>query len=378
MTRDLGGLYFYRQRVKRLSPQLSVNLCRFLASSIVAENMLPLSSLILWLKNLIGVQKLNNKGRLRSVTVIQLVIIATTVYSSSMLTQMPTASSFTNYIFEKAMASSDYPTTISSNDEVLPLEILNIRVSDPDHRDMSLNEIKAENPLSPFMIEIPIIAKASDIEAQQFTLIMDVRDQDGVTIDINLFDQTYSQIQSIGQVSNTNIEWELSLSGKYNIRFMALSDLQNPQILSPVAQKEIIVVGNSHCDTSLWDHVYNPSRLQIVHECIGVTGIASFISTNANDGDEHVGIRPDPEFAHLVSEENKERHNGAILGEVICYSKPVKPAPQQACTGYENSVTIPPRYSYIRMTGTYVLDKQHNLWGEMHPITSIVVIERSE
>ncbi len=261
------------------------------------------------------------------------------------------------------------------NIETHQISLSKLKVTDPDHRIMSLVEIKAEHPVSPFNVGVTFknnfIQGAVD-GPQSFTLVMEARDENGTSVAMGTLDQT---LPNSDEEINATIEWEAAWSGRYEIRLMAISDFQNPEILSSVANREIIVVGNSHCDESLWDHVYNPTRLHIVHECLAVIGIASFISTNENDGDEHVGIRPDPENAHLVNEQNKKHHNGAILGEVICYSAPKKAAPAEACENYENSVTIPPRYSYVRMTGSYVLDTQHNLWGEIHPITSIVVID---
>ena len=41
------------------------------------------------------------------------------------------------------------------------------------------------------------------------------------------------------------------------------------------------------CDDSLWNHVYNPSRLQIVDKCITVTGIIDSIRSE-QDGDLHI------------------------------------------------------------------------------------------
>ena len=47
------------------------------------------------------------------------------------------------------------------------------------------------------------------------------------------------------------------------------------------------------CDDSLWNHVYNPSRLQIVDKCITVTGIIDSIRSE-QDGDLHIRLNVDP------------------------------------------------------------------------------------
>jgi hypothetical protein len=74
------------------------------------------------------------------------------------------------------------------------------------------------------------------------------------------------------------------------------------------------------CDESLWNHVYNPSRLQIVDKCITVTGIIDSIRSEL-DGDLHVRLKPDPPYAHLVNQANQENQFGDLVLEPILYRK---------------------------------------------------------
>jgi hypothetical protein len=265
----------------------------------------------------------------------------------------------------------------TSKDIDSQLSLIRLRVSDPDHVGMSLADIKAEQPIYPFNVTVTVINSDNSADnvdgSQSYILVMEARDRNGVSVSLEIANQTIPD-SKVGR--NATIAWKPELSGKYEMRLMAITNFESPTILSPISSKEVIITGNSHCDQSLWDYVYHPSRLKIVNECVAVTGIASFISTNENDGDEHVGIRPDPEYMHLVNEENKKHHNGAVLTEVICHNAPKKIAPTEACKNYEHHVDIPPRFSYVRITGSYVLDTQHNMWAEIHPVTSIVVIER--
>ncbi len=59
------------------------------------------------------------------------------------------------------------------------------------------------------------------------------------------------------------------------------------------------------CDDSLWNHVYNPSRLQIVDKCITVTGIIDSIRSE-QDGDLHIRLKLDPSHSHLVNQANEK------------------------------------------------------------------------
>src|SRR5207245_5852239 len=47
------------------------------------------------------------------------------------------------------------------------------------------------------------------------------------------------------------------------------------------------------CDQTLWNHVYNPTRLQIIDRCKTVTGTIESVKVE-NDGDFHIRLRVDP------------------------------------------------------------------------------------
>jgi len=54
-------------------------------------------------------------------------------------------------------------------------------------------------------------------------------------------------------------------------------------------------VGTSsgECDQSLWNHVYYPSRLQVVDPCKTVSGIIESKKVE-KDGDYHIRLKADP------------------------------------------------------------------------------------
>src|ERR1043165_4782155 len=51
--------------------------------------------------------------------------------------------------------------------------------------------------------------------------------------------------------------------------------------------------GGAGCNRSLWNHVYNPSRLKVVTECVVATGVITEIEPD-DDGDSHMLLRLDP------------------------------------------------------------------------------------
>ena len=124
------------------------------------------------------------------------------------------------------------------------------------------------------------------------------------------------------------------------------------------------------CDDSLWNHVYNPSRLQIVDKCITVTGIIDSIRSE-QDGDLHIRLKLDPPYAHLVNQANQENQFGDLVLEPICIGKVTQATAISACQNFHQDIHIPPVSSHIQVTGSYVLDKEHGNWAEIHPITTM-------
>ena len=126
------------------------------------------------------------------------------------------------------------------------------------------------------------------------------------------------------------------------------------------------------CDDSLWNHVYNPSRLQIVDKCITVTGIIDSIRSE-RDGDLHIRLKLDSPYAHLVNQANQENQFGDLVLEPICIGKVTQATAISACQNFHQDIHIPPVGSHVQVTGSYVLDKEHGEWAEIHPITTMAM-----
>ena len=45
-----------------------------------------------------------------------------------------------------------------------------------------------------------------------------------------------------------------------------------------------------------------------------------------------------------------------------------------ACQDFHQNIEVPPVGTHVELTGSYVLDKEHGNWAEIHPVTSITTI----
>ena len=91
------------------------------------------------------------------------------------------------------------------------------------------------------------------------------------------------------------------------------------------------------------------------------------------DGDWHIGLKLDPQYADLVNDCNRTCLNGAEHGdlilELVCELPVVQADAINACAGYHNPLVIPPVGAHISAMGAYVLDIDHG-WTELHPVTA--------
>jgi hypothetical protein len=129
----------------------------------------------------------------------------------------------------------------------------------------------------------------------------------------------------------------------------------------------------SGCDQSLWNHIYNPSRLQIIDSCKTVSGVIDSIRSE-RDGDFHIRLKLDPEFSNLINPANINGQFGDLVLEPICINPVTQTDAISACQNFHQHITIPPVGTHVKVLGSYVLDKQHNGWAEIHPVTSITPI----
>ena len=142
---------------------------------------------------------------------------------------------------------------------------------------------------------------------------------------------------------------------------------------APISSSPPSSTSGNQCDQSLWDHVYNPSRLQVVDQCRTVSGVIDSIRTE-KDGDYHVRVKLDPEFSDLINSANVNGQFGDLVVEPICVNPVTQASAISACQDFHQNIDVPPVGTHVEITGSYVLDNEHGGWAEIHPVTSITTI----
>ena|GEM_PF-1830790 len=130
------------------------------------------------------------------------------------------------------------------------------------------------------------------------------------------------------------------------------------------------------CTADRTAHVYNPDRLQLLADCITVTGtIAS--ETPQADGDYHVRLKLDAGQAcgaqPCLDAKNVSDQAGDLILEPVCENPISQADAVAACEGYRNPLVLPVVGRHVEVTGPFVLDADHG-WNEIHPLESMMVI----
>jgi len=146
----------------------------------------------------------------------------------------------------------------------------------------------------------------------------------------------------------------------------------NAQSVKQDQKSDVSQSAATGCDASLWDHVYDPTRLQQLAPCVSVTGVIEESSVEA-DGDQHFLLRLDPGQDTLLNKRNQKKKSGDIVLEIVCANPTKMKKAKSACAGYTNPIRIPAVGAHVRATGTYVLDS-HNGWVEIHPVSKLPVL----
>lgn len=120
---------------------------------------------------------------------------------------------------------------------------------------------------------------------------------------------------------------------------------------------------------SIWSHVYNSYRLDVVKSCITASGVVDNVIQEA-DGDYHVRLALDSQYINLTNSANQY---GDLIVEIICALHITQSDAVSACQNYTNNITIPSVNQHITVTGPYVLDTNHSNWAEIHPVYTLTV-----
>ena len=180
---------------------------------------------------------------------------------------------------------------------------------------------------------------------------------------------------SVGQIRwfLRRFGWALALAS--GVALLALGSWMrtlyaNPEIVVH-HQGAPAVVENAPCDATLWSHVYHPSRLRIIESCKIVEGRVTSLAKEA-DGDFH--IRLAVADTTLLNVRNLAGQHGDLVVEPVCMNEVTQQDAREACSSFVQNLLIPRVGQRVRVTGAYVTDLEHG-WREIHPVTSIVVIE---
>jgi hypothetical protein len=158
--------------------------------------------------------------------------------------------------------------------------------------------------------------------------------------------------------------------------FLAAACSERPKVRVPVvslgAQSSPAAFHTEGCDESLWSHVYNPGRLEVVDRCVTVTGTVAKV-TKEEGGDYAIHIALDKNYENLLNNQNFERQDGNLIVRAICQHKDREK--KQECNNLSLTMEIPAKGAHVKVTGSYVLNRTTvGAWAEIYPATSITPV----
>jgi hypothetical protein len=136
--------------------------------------------------------------------------------------------------------------------------------------------------------------------------------------------------------------------------------------------KTSIKLQPAQCDAALWQHVYEKERLNVHEQCTAVEGRVASLD-RSSDGDLHIGL--DPDRKSVLNLINVIHGHRELVVEVVCGHPPTRKAAQAACANYRSQVKVPQVGDRIRVTGSYVTDRDMS-WNEIHPVTRIDILSQ--
>lgn len=117
-------------------------------------------------------------------------------------------------------------------------------------------------------------------------------------------------------------------------------------------------------------HVYNPGRLVVLDPCKTVSGtVAKMIKEK--DGDTHIRLKVDSQYADTINQANVNGQGGNLVVEIVCAFEVTQADAINACSGYENKISVPAVNEHVIITGQFVSDTEHGGWNEIHPVYGI-------
>lgn len=118
------------------------------------------------------------------------------------------------------------------------------------------------------------------------------------------------------------------------------------------------------------NHIFNSDRLITISDTI-LIGVVTYIHSEL-DGDYHVRLKMINTDLKMQPN-NYLKQDSCLILEIVCAHKAIFPM-SCSCKGYINKIIIPKVDDKIKVTGTLVIDKTHNLL-EVHPVFFIEIIK---
>ncbi|HEU5218999.1 MAG TPA: hypothetical protein VFU23_10080 [Gemmatimonadales bacterium] len=142
--------------------------------------------------------------------------------------------------------------------------------------------------------------------------------------------------------------------------------------------------GMAGCGDGLWVHVYHPTRLLVKQDCLTVTGVIVDATAHQahhradgmrheGDGDTHGWLKVDPAYAGVINAGNTSQEDGNLVFELVCHYPVSQDDAKPSCAGFKDHTVIPPVGSHVSITGSFVTEKNHGKWNEIHPVSRITV-----
>ena len=115
-----------------------------------------------------------------------------------------------------------------------------------------------------------------------------------------------------------------------SIQYSCSTEKSTPQRLAQASSTDTSQPAATGCDASLWNHVYNPTRLQQLATCVSVTGTIDESNVD-EDGDQHFLLKLDPGQDTLVNKRNDKKKSGDIVLEIVCANPTTMKKARSAC-----------------------------------------------
>lgn len=139
---------------------------------------------------------------------------------------------------------------------------------------------------------------------------------------------------------------------------------------APRPADSVASAGGSTCAPTDQDrYVYDPTRLDVLHACVHVSGVVDTVESGV-DGDLVLHVRLDAAYRGLLRPANDTEEHGDLVVEAVCVNQPVQPNAVLLCDADPDPYAgpLPQPGQRLWLEGRYVLDGHHEGHAELHPL----------